>query len=131
MQSWPNRRLFIPLDGILPGRDWMENEHKALRKYGMTTAAVVDEKSWISSVTLGLSTALVSARVVNETCRVMRCLHQATNHPENLARQMMDHAAANGASWPAKPLVNVRWFCGPDRYCFGLVEEVSGATLLI
>ena len=131
VRSWPNKGSFVPLPGILPGRAYTEDEHKALRKAGVTTAATVDDKPWLSAITLGISMSLASVRIVKETSRVMRCLHQATEHPEHLARQLMQHAASKGASWPAEPVVNVRWVSGPDRFCFSFVEEGSGAALLI
>jgi hypothetical protein len=130
VKSWPNQGLFVALN-VLPGRDWTEDEHKGLRKAGVTTAAVVNDKPWISGITLGLSSALVSVRISKETSRILRSVNQAAEYPEHLARQLMEYAAANDISWPARPVINIRWFKGPDRFCFGFVEEASEAIVLI
>lgn len=130
VQSWPNQGLFVALN-VLPGRDSSEDEHKGLRKVGLTTAAVVDNQCWISGVTCGMSTALVSTRVSMETGQLLRCLYQATEHPEHIYRQLMNAAALNGFAWPKEPNIAIRWLKGLDRYCFGFVEEMSGTTILI
>ncbi len=130
IRSWPDQGLFVSL-GVLPGRDWTEGEHKALRRAGMTTAALVDDKPWISGVTGSMSSALVSNRVVREAGRVLRCVYQATEHPGHVECQLMANAAAIVAPWPAEPVIRVRWVSGPDRYCFGFVEETSDATVII
>lgn len=130
VQSWPEQRLFVSLN-VLPGRDWTEDEHRGLRKAGMTIAAVVGGLPWISGISCGITTALVSTRTRKDSSRVLRCLRQATEHPEHLECQLMGHAAANGITWPTRPSVQIRCFKGPDRYCFGFLEETSGATLLI
>ena len=127
IQSWPDQGLFVPL-GVLPGRDWTEGEHKALRRAGMTTATVVDDKPWISGVTGSMSSALVSNRVAREAGRVLRCIYQAGQHPGHVERQLMANAAI---PWPARPTISIRWIGGPDRYCFGFVEETSGTTVII
>jgi hypothetical protein len=130
IRSWPQQKLFVPLN-VHPGRDPTENEHKALRKAGANTASLVGEQLWISAVTCGISTALVSLRTSQEACRVLRCVCQADEHPEHLTRQLMEAAAINGLTWPVCPTVHVHCFRGPDRYCFGFIEEASGTVLLI
>lgn len=130
VQSWPNQGLFVALS-VRPGREWPEKEHQKLRKAGASTAAVVDDQCWMSGVTGGMSTALVSCRVVRETSQLLRCLYQATEHPEHLYRQLVNTAALNGLAWPKEPNISVRSLKGPDRYCFGFVEEMSGTTILI
>lgn len=130
VQSWPKQGLFVALN-VLPGRDWSEDEHKGIRKVGLTTAATVNDQCWISGVTCGMSTALVSNRVSRETGQLLRCLYQATEHPEHLYRQFLNVAALNGLAWPKDPNIAIRWLKGPDRYCFGFVEEMSGMTILI
>lgn len=42
-RSWPQQGLFVPL-GLMPGKDWTEDEHKAMRKVGMTTACSAGRK---------------------------------------------------------------------------------------
>ncbi|MGD0108567.1 MAG: hypothetical protein ABSC06_31685 [Rhodopila sp.] len=130
VQSWPNQGLFVALN-MLPGRGCSEDEHKGLRKVGSSTAAVVNDQCWISGVTSGMSTALVSNRVSRETGQLLRCLHQATEYPEHLYRQLMNAAVLNGVAWPKEPNIAVRWLRSPDRHCFGFVEEMSDTTLLI
>jgi hypothetical protein len=130
VRSWPNQGLFVSLN-MLPGRDCTEDEHKRLRRTGMTTAAVVDDKPWISGVTCGMTTALLSTRVARETGQLLRSLLLATRNPEHLERQLRKHAVVNGVAWPTAPAISIRWLCGPNRYCFGFVEKASGATALI
>ncbi len=130
VRSWPSQGLFIALN-VLPGRGWTEDEHKGLRKAGVTTAAVVNARCWMSGVTCGMSTALVSNRVSRETSKLLRCIYQASEQPEHLCRQLTENAAINGVAWPAEPTISVKWLIGPDRYCFGFVEEISGAKILI
>ncbi|MGB8843468.1 MAG: hypothetical protein WCC64_20625 [Aliidongia sp.] len=130
VQSWPNQGLFVALS-VLPGRNWSEDEHKKIRKTGLTTAASVNNRCWVSGVTCGMSTALVSNRVSRETDQLLRCLYQATEHPEYLSRQFMNVAALNGVAWPKEPNIAIRWLKGPDRYCFGFVEGISGIMILI
>ena len=131
VRSWPGQGLFNALSGLMPGLGWTEDEHKGLRKAGLTTAAVVNDRAWVSGVTGGMSTALVSNRVSRETGHLLRIMYQASEQPEHLNRQLMDNAITNGAAWPEKATVKVRCLRGPDRYCFGFVEETSGATVLI
>jgi hypothetical protein len=131
IKSWPQQNIFIPIPDMLPGRDWTEDEHKGLRKAGVTTVTVVDGRWWLSSITGGITTALVSTRISKETSRVLRCLNQAERYPEHLERQLMKSAAVNGIALPAYPRVNVRCFSGSDRYCFGFFEEASGTILPI
>ena len=130
VRSWPEQRLFNPLN-VQPGRDPTEGEHKALRNAGFNTASLVGETVWISAVTCGISTALVSMRTSREASRVLRCFREADDHPEQLTRQLMEEAAINGLTWPESPTVHVRCLMGPDRYCFGFIEEASGMVLLI
>jgi len=130
VQSWPKQGLFAALN-VHRGRDRSEDEHKGLRKVGLTTATVVNDQCWISGVTCGMSTALISTRVSMETGQLLRCLYQAAEHPEHLYRQLMNAAALNGLAWPKEPNIAIRWLKGPDRYCFGFVEGMSGATILI
>ncbi|MBN9509764.1 MAG: hypothetical protein J0I21_11720 [Alphaproteobacteria bacterium] len=130
LQSWPNQGLFVPLN-VAPGQDPSANDHEALRKAGMTIPVTHGDRVWLSGVTLGLTTALVSTRVSMEASRVLRCLRQATEAPDHLASQLMAVAALNHKSWPAQQVIGIRWLSGPDRYCFAFVEETSGATLLI
>ena len=130
VRSWPNQRLFVSLN-VLLGRGWTEDEHKGLRRVGITTAAVVDDKPWISGVTCGMTTALVSNRVIRETGQLLRSLQLAARNPEHLERQLRENAVVNGVDWPIQPAISVRWLCGPDRYCFGFVEKASGSTALI
>jgi hypothetical protein len=130
VRSWPDQRLFIPLN-VLPGRDWTEDDHKGLRKSGLTVASVVHGRSWISSISCGITSALISTRTSKETGRILRCLHQASQNPEHLERQLRSNAAANGLAWPLRPVIHVRCFNALDRYCFCFLEESSGAVLMI
>lgn len=130
VRSWPKQGLFVSLN-VLPGRDWTEDEHKGLRRAGATTAAVIDNRPWISGVTGGMSTALVSVRISKETGQLMRSLQHAIEQPDHLHRQLQINAAMKGTNWPTNPEISIRWLKGPDRYCFGFVEEACGATLLI
>lgn len=130
VRSWPKQGLFVPLN-VVPGRDCSEDEHKALRRAGIATMPVVDNTLWLSGVTLGLTTALVSVRVVEEVGRLFRCLHQATANSEHLTWQLEEISKSNGASWPVCPKISVRWLSGPDRFGFGFVEESNGATAFI
>ncbi len=131
VRSWPDQGLFVALNGVLPGQGWTEDEHKGLRKTGLTTAAVVNDRLWISGVTCGMTMALMSTRITRETGKLLRCIHQASEQPEHLKRQLMDNATVNGAAWPEKAIVTVRCLRGPDRYCFAFIERTSGATMLI
>jgi hypothetical protein len=128
--SWPNQGLFVALN-VIPGRGWTEDEHRRLRKTGLTAATVTNDQAWISGVTGGMTSALVSNRISKETGKLLRCVHQATQQPEHLDRQLKDNAALNGVCWPAEPSIAIRWLKGPDRYCFGFVEKSSGASVLI
>jgi hypothetical protein len=130
VRSWPKQRLFIPLN-VFPGRDYTEDEHKGLRKAGVTTTAVIDSRPWFSGVTCGISTALVSVRISTETGHLMRRLQNVTEQPDHLYRQLQAEAARKGVDWPSNPDIGIRWLSGPDRYCFGFVEETCGAALLI
>jgi len=130
VRSWPNQGLFVALS-LLPGRDWNEDEHKRLRKSGLTTAAVTSHRCWMSGVTCGMSSALVSNRISGEAGNLLRCVYQVTELPDHLNRQLRDNAALNGVTWPTKPNIAIRCVNDADRYCFGFVEEKSGATVLI
>lgn len=130
VRSWPNQGLFVSLNGS-HGRDWSEDEHKKLRKAGLTTAAVVNDRHWLSSVTLRMSTALMANRVTREAGKLLRCLRHAIDHPAHVERQLMDNASLNGVAWPAEPAITLRWLRGSDRYGFGIVEVASGATVLV
>ena len=112
VKSWPRQTPFIPLPDMLPGRDWTEDEHKGLRKASITTVTVVDGRCWLSSITGGITAALVSTRISKETSRVLRCLDQAERYPERLEQQLIKGAAINGIALPAGPRVNVRCFSG-------------------
>ena len=116
----------------MPGRDWPEDEHKALRKVGMTTAALLDGRMWISGVTLGLTTALVSSRISSEASHVLRQIHRASEHENELLEGLRQNAQLNdNTRWPAVPRVRLKAVSAPDRYCFAFVEEHSQATVLI
>ncbi len=130
VQSWPNQKLFVSLN-VIPGQDCSEDEHKALRKAGVMTTAVFGNQCWLSGVTLGVSSALVSNRISRETSQLLRSVYQATEHPEHLERQFLNIAAKNGVVWPGEPNIVVRWVKGSDRYCFAFVEEATGLRLLI
>lgn len=131
IQSWPYQGLFVPLKGVLPGRNLPENEHLALCKAGVMTAPVINSQHWISGVTCGMSTALMSNRVMREAGRLLRIMVQAAAQPDHLHDQLKKNAEQNSMSWPEKPEVTIKWLEGPDRYCFKFVEQISGATLLI
>lgn len=130
VRSWPNQGLFVSLN-MLPGRGWTEDEHKVLRRTGLTTVAVVDDKPWVSGVTCGMTTALVSTRVVRETGELLRFLHFARKNSQDLERQLRKNAVLTGVAWPTEPAISIRWLCGPTRYSFGFVEKASGATVVI
>ena len=129
-RTWPHQGLFVPT-GIPPGKDWTEDEHKALRKVGMTTVALHDDKLWFSGVTLGITSALVSGRIVREAGHVLRQAHHASEHEGELLEGLRRNAGLNGAAWPAIPQVSLKAISAPDRYCFALVEEHSRAMLLV
>lgn len=131
VRSWPSKELFRPLVGIRPRQDWSEYERQELRKGGLATAVSFGEQFWISDVTGGITTALVSYRVSRESHRVLRCLREAALHPEHLRHQLMNVAARNGLNWSDEANIAIRLLSGPDRYCFGFMDEASGATLLI
>lgn len=131
IRSWPNQGLFVALPGILPGRDWTEDEHKGLRKAGVTTLANVDDRCWISGVTGGITSALVSLRVSREADQLLRCVDQATREPERVERQLRYLAAQRAVSWPRAPAISIRRLYGLDRFCFGFFEEKSRTALLI
>ena len=129
-RSWPHQGLFVPL-GVMPGRDWTEDEHKALRRAGTTTAAVQDGKPWISGIALGLTTTLVSVRVSKESSHVLHQVRRASEHEGELMAGLRRNAHLNGMAWPAVPEVHLKAVSAPDRYCFAFVEEQSGATLVV
>ncbi len=129
-RTWPRQGLFVPL-GVMPGKDWTEDEHKALRKVGMTTAALQDGRMWISGITLGLTTALVSVRISKEASHVLQQAQQASEHEGELLDGLRRNAGLSGASWPETPRVRLELISAPDRYCFAFVEEHSQATLLV
>ena len=129
-RTWPHQGLFVPL-GMMPGRDWTESEHKGLRKAGMTVAAVQDGKPWISGITLGLTTALVSVRISKEAGHILRQAQRASEHEGELLAYLNRNAALNEVPWPAAPRVRLKAISAPDRYCFAFMEEHSQATLLL
>jgi hypothetical protein len=131
VSSWPQQKLFFSLAGVLAGRDWTEAEHYGLRKAGLTVARVVDGKHWMSAISCGMTSALVSTRVRKDAHRVLRCVHQADEHPTHLEWQLVNHANANGKPWPARPAVQIKCFTAQDRYCFGFFEQASGAIVLV
>ena len=132
ISSWPDFRLFIPLNGIVPPRkNYSEGEHAQLRKVGLGTIYTFDSKAWISRVTLGITTALISTRLAREASRLLLCLHRATERPDYIVQQLIACSERHRIVWPERPIISVQWCCGPNRYCFGFVEETCGATVLI
>ena len=129
-RTWPHQGLFVPL-GVMPGRDYTESEHKALRRAGWTVAAVHEGKMWLSGITLGLTSALVSVRISKEAGHVLRQAHLASEHEGEVLEGLRRNADLNGAAWPAIPQVRLKAMSAPDRYCFAFMEEHSGATLLV
>jgi len=130
VRSWPNQRLYSPLS-ISPGRDWSETERKRLRAAGVTSTPVADNQAWLSGVTGGISTALVSNRVFREAGKLVRFLRQATEYPEHIEYPLQNHASLNDVAWPKHPIMAIQWLSGPDRYCFGIREMTSGVAVLI
>lgn len=130
VSSWPDQGLFVAL-GVHPGRDNSEGDHKRLRKAGMTTSANFNGRCWISGVTLGISTALVSNRVAREAYRLVQSICRAVENPENLRRQLMNAAIFEGLVWPQDPDIRIRFLSVPDRYCFVFKEEISGAMIFL
>lgn len=128
--SWPQQGLFVAL-GVQPSQDCTEDEHKALRKAGLSTAAMYGDQLWVSGVTLGLTSALVSVRVSKESGKLLRCVHHVCEHPDQLLAHLKGDAAQNRLAWPSEPVVSLRWVSGPDRYCFAFVEEASGTCVFI
>ena len=131
VRSWPNQGLFVNLPGVLLGRGWTEDEHKGLRKVGATTAAVVNDKCWMSGVTGGITTALVSTRLSRETAQLLRQISHANEHPDHLLSLLKRNAAMVGVAWPSRPSISLRWLAGPNRYCFAFLECSSFATVLV
>ena len=130
-RSWPRQNLFIPLGVLPPRKDWTEDEHKGLRKAGATAAALVDGQVWISGVTLGITSALVSNRVAAEVRHVLRQIVHADADETAVTRGLKENAERNATDWPADPRLQLKWLSAPDRYCFAFVEDSCGACLLI
>ena len=130
VRSWPQKGLFVTCN-VLLGLGPTEQEHKALRKAGLTTLTTVSDRGWISALTVGLTTALVSVRMSYEASRVLRRVHNAAQHYNETERQLRKNASLNRLSWPLQPDVTVCCVRGIDRYCFAFIERNSGATLII
>lgn len=129
-RTWPQQGLFLAL-GVMPSTDYTENEHKALRKAGLSVAAVHDDKPWISGITLGLTSALVSVRVSKQASHLLQEVQNAVENERELMAGLRRNADFNEMPWPATPQVRLRIVSAPDRYCIAFIEECSQATLLI
>ncbi len=130
VSSWPDQKLFVPFPFSV-AEDCAEDEHIRLRKAGVATLSTVNERIWFPGVTCGLTTALVSVRVSKEAGQLVRFMHYARDNPELIVTELMKDAALKGISWPTRPIINLHWIQGPDRYCFSFVEESCRATVLI
>jgi hypothetical protein len=107
VHSWPLERFFLPLNSIKMGKRFTPREHQGLRSAGLTTAAQVNEAVYISRLTGGLTTALVSNAISNEASRTLRTVLDTERDRSHVIEQLRNDATARNLHWPEHPRVGV------------------------
>lgn len=127
VRSWPERRLFVPLNGVLGlGTAVTAADRTAYRSSGITAQVEIDSAVyWAPSI----SSAGTSNKAAMRAQRVLNILKFLDEQMANEPNYLRPHVVQSGKQYPATPIFRLALCSGPTGYGFAVQEEETGVLI--
>ena len=122
VQTWPNDRLFVPLNVLgTEGQASVEDRH-LLRRAHISNSIQVDGRVYMPALGM-LSTAGTSVVASRRASAILGTILGFQREPDELLKVMRQQASSRGKEWPRRPSVRVRLYKFLGGYELAFFEE--------